>query len=200
VGLNVYDYFVSTNDSSPVLISNAGFVQVSLALGLLPLQPALYTSNSSCTSCRVRACVRAYTVLHDLQHGKHEPTIMELPQHVWSLSSEPESKQLFMFSCTLESFFLLVLGRSRRALREKARDQGFYRWSITGPRATTSVLLALGPKREKNKEKIGKGRVPFSQDVSVAVISLHPYHNVDVAANPRGTSPFTLYHQDVSAL
>jgi hypothetical protein len=57
VGLNVYDYFVSTNDSSPVLISNAGFVQVSLALGLP--QPALYTSKliMHFLSC---ACVRAY--------------------------------------------------------------------------------------------------------------------------------------------
>ncbi len=53
-------------------------------------------------------------------------------------------------------------------------------------------------KREKNKEKIGKRRVPFSQDVSVAVIS--PSLQRDVAANPRGTSPFTLDHLRVSAL
>ncbi|ELR16916.1 uncharacterized protein ACA1_043270 [Acanthamoeba castellanii str. Neff] len=48
VGLNVYDYFVSTNDSSPVLISNAGFVQYFMTFNTVNMSQQLWNYPSMC--------------------------------------------------------------------------------------------------------------------------------------------------------
>lgn len=48
VGLNVYDYYVSVNDSSPVLISNAGFVQYFMTFSTTNMSSLLWNYPNIC--------------------------------------------------------------------------------------------------------------------------------------------------------
>ncbi len=151
----------------------------------LPRNPPCIPANSSCL---LVVCVRP--VLHDLQHGEHEPTVVELPQHVRPLSSEPHRASSYL--CSLvhlnQSLFLLRLAVQEGFLI-KASPTGRSR-SRVSTSGSDDVSLA-GPtcaERPKTREKQGENREEtcslFARRESCCDLSPSLQH--DVAANPRG--------------